>query len=71
MEYIDYDFEEGHLVQAEFFGNKRRVFCPRHIYEDYLSKELIHEFIPGIDTWEKVTRPNWGDDSYRLVRPDV
>ena len=69
IEYIDLSFEEDKLVQAEFFGNQRRIFLPRHRYKDKITMNKIRAYLPEIDTWEKKTRTHWGPDSYRLVRP--
>lgn len=71
VEYIDFSFEEDRLVQIEFFGNKRRIFCPQHRYKDKLSLDLISKYLPDLDEWEKTTRKSWDAGTYRLVRPYV
>ena len=71
VEYIDLTFEKDILVQVEFFGNKRRIFCPSHRYKEKFSLESIRKYLPHLDDWKKKTRDQWPEDTFRLVRPDV
>ncbi len=69
VEYVDLQFEEGKLVQLEFFGNQRRIYCPSHRYKDKFTMNMIQAYLPHLDSWEKKTRNHWGPNHYRLVRP--
>ncbi len=71
VEYIDLVSEENSLVIIEFFGNKRRVFCPEHWYKGLVSMDLIHKYISNLDEWKKTKRDAWDENTYRLVRADA
>ncbi len=71
VEYIDMFSEENSLSVVEFFGNKRRVFCPDRHYKHLITIDNIRKYISDIDNWEKMKRDQWSEDTFRLVRPDV
>lgn len=71
VESIDFHTKENKVLAFEFFGNKRRVYCPEHIYKELLPIELIRKYISGLDEWNKKKRNTWEDGVFRLVRPDA
>ena len=70
IEFIDFHTEDEIPIPDEFFGNKRRVFCPHHIYKQLVSMEMIRNYIPNLDEWKKTKRSDWREGVFRLVRPD-
>ena len=71
VESIDFHTEDNKILAFEFFGNKRRVFCPPHIYKDLLPIELIRKYITDLDGWNRMKRNSWKEGTFRLIRPDT
>ncbi len=71
IESIDFRTGENQAIPFEFFGNKRRVYCPEHIFKNLLSMELIRKYISDLDEWNTKKRNTWEDGVFRLVRPDA
>ncbi len=71
VEYIDVISDETSPLVTEFFGNKRRVFCPDRHYKHLITIDIIRKYISDIDNWEKMKRDQWPEDTFRLVRPDA
>ena len=69
IEFIDFRSEDGQLIPFEFFGNKTRVFCPKHHYKDFLTCDHIIKYLPELNEWNRTRRSLWRKDSFRLVRP--
>ena len=70
VESIDFHTIEGKAYADEFFGNKRRVFCPEHIYKELLPIDLIRSYISDLDDWREMKRAGWREGIFRLVRPE-
>ena len=71
VEFIDIYLHENSPEPFEFFGNKRRVFCPEHWYKGLISMEMIRKYVSNLDEWKKTKRDTWDEKTYRLVRPDA
>ncbi len=71
VEYIDVISDETSPLVTEFFGNKRRVFCPDRHYKHLITIDIIRKYISDIDNWEKMKRDQWPEDTFRLIRPDA
>jgi len=71
VEYIDIYLRENNPEPFEFFGNKRRVFCPEHWYKGLVSMDMMRKYISNLDEWKKTKRDTWDENTYRLVRPDA
>jgi len=71
VEFIDFRTEDEILIPYEFFGNKQRVFCPEHVYKQLLTIDMIREYLPNLDEWEKTKRQSWSEGAFRLARPDA
>ncbi len=71
VEFIDFHTDSGALVPYEFFGNRKRIYCPGHYYKGILSIDHILQFLPELERWKKVNQDFWEDGSFRLIRPDM
>ena len=70
IEFIDFHTEDEIPIPDEFFGNKRRVFCPWHIYNKLITLDMIRKYLPHLDEWKKTKRSDWKEGVFRLVRID-
>jgi hypothetical protein len=71
VEFIDFYSDDETPFPYEFFGNNKRVFCPRHHYRELLSMDHIRQYLPELDQWKKVNQDLWEEGSFRLVRPKM
>jgi hypothetical protein len=71
VEFIDFHADGDKPVPYEFFGNGKRIFCPRKYYNELLSLDHILQYLSDLDEWKKVNQDMWGDESFRLIRPET
>ncbi len=71
VEYIDFHTYDSKPVPLEFFGNRRRIFCPEHTYKDKFAMELVLQFIPNLSEWTKISKTTWEEGTFRLTRPET
>lgn len=71
IEFIDLVLEENEITQAEFYGNKRRIFCPSHAYRGRFTIDIIRNYIPDFDNWNRIRKERWEEEQVRFVRPEV
>ncbi len=69
VEFIDFDTMDDQIIPFEFFGNKKRILCPRHIYRSKITWDHITEYLPELSEWTRIRRDDWNEDIFRLVRP--
>ena len=69
IEFIDFRSVDGQPIPFEFFGNKTRIFCPKHYYKDFLTWDHISKYLPELNEWDRIRRSFWGKDTFRLIRP--
>jgi hypothetical protein len=69
VEFIDFDTVDDQVIPFEFFGNKTRILCPRHIYKSKITWDHIARYLPDLSEWTRTTQYDWGEGIFRLIRP--